>query len=126
MPSRPQGRLTTGAPHPRRCSLVSAAPASIRLACNWLASNSSPRAFMLSVSFIASMKEDTMSIAKITEITSESAEGFDQAIREGISRASKTLKNVRNVWIKDQEVLVKDDRPQAYRVTMKVTFVLND
>jgi flavin-binding protein dodecin len=67
-----------------------------------------------------------MSIAKITEITSESAEGFDAAIREGVMRAGRTLKNIRNVWIKDQEVLVKDDKPQAYRVTMKVTFVLND
>ncbi|HKP60538.1 MAG TPA: dodecin family protein [Polyangiales bacterium] len=67
-----------------------------------------------------------MSIAKIAEITSESPEGFEQAIREGISRAGKTLKNVKNVWIKDQEVLVKDDRPQSFRVTMKVTFVLND
>lgn len=67
-----------------------------------------------------------MSVAKITEITAESAEGFDAALREGISRASKTLKNVKSVWVKDQEVMIKEDRPQSYRVTMKVTFVLND
>ena len=67
-----------------------------------------------------------MSVAKVSEITSESPEGFETAIREGISRATKTLKNVKNVWIKDQEIEIKDDRPRNYRVTMKVTFVLND
>jgi flavin-binding protein dodecin len=67
-----------------------------------------------------------MSVAKITEITAESPEGFDAAIREGMTRASKTLKNVQNIWIKDQEIRIKNDRPEAFRVTMKVTFVLND
>jgi flavin-binding protein dodecin len=67
-----------------------------------------------------------MSVARITEITAESNESFDAAIREGISRAAKTIKNLQNVWIKDQEVQIKNDQPQSYRVTMKVTFVLND
>ena len=67
-----------------------------------------------------------MSVAKVSEITAESTEGFEAAIREGIARATKTLKNVQNVWIKDQEIQIKDDKPRAYRVTMKVTFVLND
>jgi flavin-binding protein dodecin len=67
-----------------------------------------------------------MSVAKITEITAESPEGFDAAIREGMTRASKTLNNVQNIWIKDQEIRIKNDRPEAFRVTMKVTFVLND
>jgi flavin-binding protein dodecin len=67
-----------------------------------------------------------MSVAKITEITSESAESFDAAVREGITRASKTIKNIQNVWVKDQEILVKNDAPHRFRVTMKLTFVLND
>lgn len=67
-----------------------------------------------------------MSVAKVTEITSESREGFQEAIREGISRAAKTLKNLQSVWIKDQEIVLKNDQPERYRVTMKVTFVLND
>jgi dodecin len=69
---------------------------------------------------------DTMSIAKITEITSQSSDGFEQAIHHGIDRASKTLQNVQSVWIKDQEILLDDSGIRAYRVTMKVTFVLND
>lgn len=67
-----------------------------------------------------------MTVAKTTEITAESPEGFEAAIREGMTRASKTLKNVQSVWIKDQEIRIKNDRPEAFRVTMKVTFVLND
>jgi flavin-binding protein dodecin len=85
------------------------------VACKWLATVARTR-----------IQENTMSVARITEITAESAESFDAAIREGITRASKTIKNLQNVWIKDQEVLIKNDQPQAYRVTMKVTFVLND
>jgi flavin-binding protein dodecin len=66
------------------------------------------------------------SIAKVTELTSESTEGFDAAIRDGIARASKTLQNIRTVWVKDHEIVVKDNRPERYRVTLKLTFVLND
>lgn len=67
-----------------------------------------------------------MSVAKITEITAESPDGFDAAIREGITRASKTLRNLKNVWVKEQEVEIQNDKPKAYRVTLKITFVLND
>lgn len=67
-----------------------------------------------------------MSVAKIAEITSESSEGFDAAVRSGIERATRTLKNVRSVWVKDHEISVSNNRPERYRVTMKVTFVLED
>jgi flavin-binding protein dodecin len=66
-----------------------------------------------------------MSIGKVTEITAESTESFDAAIREGLSRASKTIDNIRNVWIKDQEITIKNNKPESYRVTMKLTFILN-
>ena len=68
-----------------------------------------------------------MSVAKITEIKASSAKSFDDAIHQGISRASKTLHNVRSAWVKDFEVLV-DEQGQIseYRVLMKVAFVLAD
>ena len=66
------------------------------------------------------------SVAKITEITSESSEGFDHAIRTGIERASKTLKNLRSVWVKDHEITIANNRPERFRVTLKVTFVLEE
>lgn len=66
------------------------------------------------------------SVAKITEITSESPEGFEHAVRSGIERATRTLKNVRSVWVKDHEVTIANNKPERYRVTLKVTFVLDD
>lgn len=68
-----------------------------------------------------------MSIARITEIKSSSPESFDDAIRQGLRRARKTLSNVKSAWIGDQEVRV-DDAGQIveYLVRMRVTFVLKD
>ena len=66
------------------------------------------------------------SVAKITEITAESPESFDHAIRTGIERASRTLKNVKSVWVKDHEISIANNKPERFRVTLKVTFVLDD
>jgi hypothetical protein len=65
-----------------------------------------------------------MSVAKVTEITSSSTVGFDDAIEQGIKRASKTLQNIEGAWIKGQKVVVKKGKIAEYRVHMKVTFVL--
>lgn len=67
-----------------------------------------------------------MTVAKVTEITSTSSKSFDDAIDRGIKRASKTLKNVTGAWIADQEVEVEKGKVMAYRVRMRVTFVLED
>ncbi|NIV17730.1 MAG: dodecin domain-containing protein [Woeseiaceae bacterium] len=67
-----------------------------------------------------------MSVARVTEITAASAVGFEDAVKTGISRAVKTLQNVKGAWIQDQEVRVDGDDIVEYRVHMKVTFVLTD
>ena len=67
-----------------------------------------------------------MSVAKVTEIMSSSNKSFEDAIQQGVSRAIKTLKNVRSAWIKDQQVKVANEKITEYRVTLKVTFVLTD
>lgn len=67
-----------------------------------------------------------MSVARITEISASSESSFDDAVKEGIKRANKTLKNVRGAWIEDQEVSVNKGKIAEYRVKMKVTFVLED
>ena len=68
-----------------------------------------------------------MSIARVTEIKASSTKSFDDAIKAGVARAQKTLKNVTAAWIENQEVLI-DDKGQIteYRVQMKVTFILED
>jgi len=68
-----------------------------------------------------------MSIARVTEIKSSSAKSFDDAIRSGLARAEKKLKNVKGAWIQNQEVLLDGNGKIAeYRVQMKVTFILAD
>jgi hypothetical protein len=67
-----------------------------------------------------------MAIAKVTEITSSSTKSFEDAIREGLSRASKTIDNIRGAWVNEQNVVVKSGKVTEWRVNMRVTFVLND
>lgn len=67
-----------------------------------------------------------MSIAKVSEITSSSTESFEDAIREGITRASQTIENIRGAWVNEQNVVVKGGKVVEWRVNLRVTFVLND
>ena len=68
-----------------------------------------------------------MSIAKVTEVKVSSPTSFDDAIKEGIIRANKTLKNVKSAWLKDFEVTVDNEgKISEYRILMKVTFILED
>jgi dodecin len=68
----------------------------------------------------------TMTVAKISEITSTSTKSFDDAIHTGIKRATKRLKNVTSAWVQDQEVAVKNNKVSEYRVRLRITFVLNN
>jgi flavin-binding protein dodecin len=72
------------------------------------------------------LKEEAMSVARVTEITASSKVSFQDALEKGLERANKTLKNVKGAWIQEQKVEVEDGRIVAYRVNMKVTFVLTD
>jgi dodecin len=68
-----------------------------------------------------------MAVAKISEIKASSPLSFDDAIKEGMKRASKTLRNIKSAWISDFEIRVGDDgQISEYRVLMRVTFILED
>ena len=67
-----------------------------------------------------------MSVARVVEISSTSEKSFEDAIVQGIARANKTLREIRSAWVKEQEVTVKDGKIVAYKVNLKVTFVLDD
>jgi flavin-binding protein dodecin len=67
-----------------------------------------------------------MAVARVTEISATSNQSFEAAIREGIDRANKTLRNVRSAWIKEQTVRLEDGAIAEYQVNMLVTFVLDD
>lgn len=67
-----------------------------------------------------------MAVARVTEISSTSTQSFDDAIRQGIARATKTLRNVRSAWVKEQRVDIRGDQISEYQVNLMVTFVLDD
>ncbi len=66
-----------------------------------------------------------MSVAKVVEIMATSKQSFEDAINNGIARASKTLDDVQGAWVKSMKVEVENGKIVEYRVIMKVTFVLN-
>ena len=67
-----------------------------------------------------------MAIAKVEELTSTSTVSFEDAIKKGISRASKTLRNVRSAWVKEQQVRIDGGQITEYQVNLLITFVLDD
>lgn len=66
-----------------------------------------------------------MSVAKIIEISSDSPTSFEDAIVQGITRASKTLHGIKSAWVKEQHVVVENNKVVSYRVDLKVTFVMD-
>ncbi|REC55617.1 dodecin domain-containing protein [Rhodosalinus sediminis] len=66
-----------------------------------------------------------MSVARVTEISATSQHSFDDAVKQGITRANESLRNVKSAWIKDSNVEVENGDVAGYRVNMEVTFVLD-
>jgi dodecin len=67
-----------------------------------------------------------MAVARVTEISSTSPKSFEDAIDQGIKRATKTLRNVKSAWVKEQRIDVENGRISEYQVNLLVTFVLDD
>ncbi|MGZ4318636.1 MAG: dodecin family protein [Gaiellaceae bacterium] len=70
-------------------------------------------------------KRTTTAVAKVIEITAESSESFEDAIRYGIEKAAETVHEIRSAWVESQQVKVEDGKIVAFRVDLKVTFVLD-
>jgi flavin-binding protein dodecin len=71
-------------------------------------------------------KEETMPVAKVEEISATSTTSFDDAIRVGLERARKTLRNVRSAWVKEMQVRCDQGNAYEYQVNLQITFVLED
>ena len=67
-----------------------------------------------------------MSVAKNIEISSTSTKSFEDAVNQGIQRASRTIKNIRGAWIKEQKIEIEDGNITEYHVAMILTFVLDE
>ena len=66
-----------------------------------------------------------MAVASVSKVTAASSESFDAAVREGLARASKTLRGITGLHVVEQKASVADGRIAEYRVTMEVTFILD-
>jgi len=65
-----------------------------------------------------------MSVARITEISASSKKSFDDAVKQGVKRASETLDGITSAWVADQQLSIKNGSISEYQVRMKITFVL--
>jgi flavin-binding protein dodecin len=67
-----------------------------------------------------------MSIARVTEISSTSTKSFEDATQRAVARATKTLRNVRSAWVKEQQIKIDDGKIVEYQVNLMITFVLDE
>jgi flavin-binding protein dodecin len=65
-------------------------------------------------------------VARITELSATSTKGFEDAIQQGLDRATKTLRNVKSAWVKEMRVQLENDKVSEYQVNLLVTFVLDN
>jgi len=74
---------------------------------------------------VRNKRRSPMSVAKIIEISSESPKSFEDAIQNGITRASKTVHGIKSAWVKEQHVVIENGKVALYRIDLKITFVLD-
>ncbi len=67
-----------------------------------------------------------MAVARVTKITASSTTGFQNAIEDGLTRASKSLRGITGLEVLSQKAKVEDGKIVEFRATMEVTFVLED
>ena len=66
-----------------------------------------------------------MSVAKVIEVTASSPKGFDDAVREGIAKSGESVRNIKGAWVSEQKVDVEGGEIVAFRVTLKISFVVD-
>jgi hypothetical protein len=67
-----------------------------------------------------------MAIAKVIEVSASSTTGFEDAVRDGITRAAKSVHNMRKAWVNEQSIIIRDDKIAEWHVNLRITFVLDD
>jgi len=67
-----------------------------------------------------------MSVARVTELSAISEQGFEDAIDQAVARATKTLRGVQGAWVKDMNVMIEDGNIVGYKVNVEITFELEE
>src|SRR3954453_11382490 len=71
-------------------------------------------------------REGMMSVAKFVELSGQSSQGYEDAIREAVERASSTIRNIQSVWAKEFEAVVENNKVTQFRVVVKISFLLDE
>lgn len=66
-----------------------------------------------------------MAVLKVIEVLSNSKESWEDATRKAVKEASKSVKNIKSVYIKEQSAIVNGDQVTEFRVNVKLTFEVN-
>ena len=66
-----------------------------------------------------------MAVAKVIEVSASSPDSFEDAIKQGIKRATESVDDVQGAWVKEQKVVVDSGKIKEFRVDMKVTFLVH-
>lgn len=66
-----------------------------------------------------------MGVLKVIEVLSNSSKSWEDATQKAVQQASKTLKNIRSVYVQDQSATVSEGQVDEYRVNLKITFELS-
>jgi len=67
-----------------------------------------------------------MSVVKVIELLSESAVSWEDAVKNSIKQASKTIKNIQSVYIENMQAIVKDNEIVKYRINVKLSFIIEE
>jgi len=67
-----------------------------------------------------------MAILKVIEVLADSNKSWEEATKNGISHASKSVKHIRSAFVQSQSVVVQDGGVQAFRVNLKISFEVKD
>jgi dodecin len=68
---------------------------------------------------------ETVSVAKVIEVTASSQESFEDAVRAGITKSGESVRNIKGAWVAEQKVDVEDGEIVAFRVTLRISFVVD-
>jgi hypothetical protein len=63
-----------------------------------------------------------MAVMKVIEVLSSSSKSWEDATAKAVKQASKSIKNIRSVYVQDQSAVVKDGKVTEYRMNLKLTF----
>ena len=64
-------------------------------------------------------------MVKVIEVLAQSDSSWDDAARVALTEASKTIRNIKSIYVKDMQAVVENDRIVQYRITAKISFVLD-